>query len=171
MFTSTYLDIPSWARCEILRCTCILAQGHMRSDVSLPHLFRIFPLPTLVCFTALCSSANRSTLFVPQDLRICCPLCLEWTWTHTLYWFIFHAQLLLLLFVVQLLSHVRLFGTSWTAAHQTPLSFTISTVCSNSCLLSQWCYLMMEKYTHTHVHPQYHKFIFISWTSGLFTWL
>ena len=28
--------------------------------------------------------------------------------------------------VVQLLSHVPLFATPWTAAHQTPLSFTIS---------------------------------------------
>ena len=29
-------------------------------------------------------------------------------------------------FVVQLLSHVRLFATPWTAVHQAPLSFTIS---------------------------------------------
>ena len=28
--------------------------------------------------------------------------------------------------VVQLLSHVRLFATPWTAGHQAPLSFTIS---------------------------------------------
>ena len=28
--------------------------------------------------------------------------------------------------VVQLLSHVRLFGTPWTVAHQAPLSFTTS---------------------------------------------
>ena len=34
--------------------------------------------------------------------------------------------------VVGLLSHVRLFGTPWTAAHQTPLSFTSPGVCSQS---------------------------------------
>ena len=31
-----------------------------------------------------------------------------------------------MLIVVQLLSHVRLFVTPWTAAHQTSLSFTVS---------------------------------------------
>ena len=41
--------------------------------------------------------------------------------------------------VVQSLSHVQLFATPWTAAHQDSLS-TISGVCSNSCPLSQWCY-------------------------------
>ena len=30
------------------------------------------------------------------------------------------------LFVLQLLSHVQLFATPWTAAHQASLSFTIS---------------------------------------------
>ena len=35
---------------------------------------------------------------------------------------------------VQLLSHVPLFVTPWTAARQT------STACSNSCPLSQWCH-------------------------------
>ena len=33
--------------------------------------------------------------------------------------------------------------TSWTTAHQTPLSSTIW-VCSNSCPLSQWCYLAIS---------------------------
>ena len=41
--------------------------------------------------------------------------------------------------VVQLLSHVRLFASPWTAALQAPLSFTISQS-SNSCTLSQWCH-------------------------------
>ena len=40
--------------------------------------------------------------------------------------------------VVQALSHVRLFGTPWTAAHQASLSFTNSGASSNSCPLSQW---------------------------------
>ena len=42
--------------------------------------------------------------------------------------------------VVQSLSCVRFRVTSWTAAHQAPLSFTISRVCSDLCLLSWWCY-------------------------------
>ena len=40
--------------------------------------------------------------------------------------------------IVQSLSCVQLFATSWTAARQAPLSFTISGVCSNSCSLSWW---------------------------------
>ena len=42
--------------------------------------------------------------------------------------------------VVQLLSHVRLFVTPWTAAHQTSLSSTVPRSCSNSCPLSWWCH-------------------------------
>ena len=41
--------------------------------------------------------------------------------------------------VVQVLSHAQLFATPWTAAHQTPLPFTISRIYSNSCSLSHWC--------------------------------
>ena len=39
--------------------------------------------------------------------------------------------------VAQLLSHVQEFVTPWNAAHQAPLSSTISWRCP----LSQWCYL------------------------------
>ena len=46
--------------------------------------------------------------------------------------------------IVQLLSHVLLFTTPWTAAHQASLSLTISRVCSNSCPPSQWCYLIIS---------------------------
>ena len=42
--------------------------------------------------------------------------------------------------VVWSLSHFWLSSTPWTAAHQAPLSFTNTPVCSNSCPLSQWCY-------------------------------
>ena len=42
--------------------------------------------------------------------------------------------------VVQLLSHVLLFTTPWTAAHQASLSLTISQVCPNSSALSWWRY-------------------------------
>ena len=41
-------------------------------------------------------------------------------------------------FVVQLLIHVQLFVTPWTAAHQASLSFTISW--SSSCQSSRWCH-------------------------------
>ena len=43
---------------------------------------------------------------------------------------------ILLSAVVQSLTHVRLFATPRMAACQTPLSFTISRPCSNSCPLS-----------------------------------
>ena len=42
-------------------------------------------------------------------------------------------------------SHVWPFVTSWTAAHQASLSPSLSPrVCSNSCPLSQWCYLTIS---------------------------
>ena len=44
------------------------------------------------------------------------------------------------LVVIQSLSHVWLFATLWTVVCQAPLSFTISQIYSNVCLLSQWCY-------------------------------
>ena len=44
----------------------------------------------------------------------------------------------LFLCVVQLLSHVQLFSTPWTAAHQLPCLSLSPRACSNSCPLSQW---------------------------------
>ena len=41
---------------------------------------------------------------------------------------------------VQLLSHVWLFATPWTAAYQASLSITYSQSCSNSCPLRRWCH-------------------------------
>ena len=41
---------------------------------------------------------------------------------------------------VQLLSHVQLFATPWTAARQASLSITNSGTCSNSCPSSQGCH-------------------------------
>ena len=46
--------------------------------------------------------------------------------------------------IVQSLSHVQLFVTSWAVGHQTPLSSKISQVCSNSCPLGQRCYLIIS---------------------------
>ena len=46
--------------------------------------------------------------------------------------------------VVQLLSHVQLFATPWTATHQASLSFTSPGACSNSCPWSQWGYLTIS---------------------------
>ena len=42
--------------------------------------------------------------------------------------------------VIQLLSHLWLFVTPWTAAHQLPCPTLSPGICSNSCPLSQWCY-------------------------------
>ena len=46
--------------------------------------------------------------------------------------------------VVQLLTHVSLFRTPRTVAHQAPLPSTTPRVCSNSGPLSQWCYLTIS---------------------------
>ena len=43
--------------------------------------------------------------------------------------------------IVQSLSHVWLFATPWTAAHQAAPSSLSPGLCSNSSPLSQWCYL------------------------------
>ena len=43
--------------------------------------------------------------------------------------------------VVQPLSHVQLFATPWTMAPQASLSSSAPEVCSDSCPLSQWCYI------------------------------
>ena len=52
----------------------------------------------------------------------------------------FPERALPLVVFVQLLSHVPLFATPWTAACQVPLSFKLSAgVCSHSCPLSQSC--------------------------------
>ena len=52
---------------------------------------------------------------------------------------LFHGRLFRSL-SVQLLSHVRLFSTPWTAACQASLSITALGVYPNSCPLSQWCH-------------------------------
>ena len=48
-------------------------------------------------------------------------------------------MIFLIIVVVQPWSHVWLFATPWTAAHQISLSFTISQSCPSSCWLHQWC--------------------------------
>ena len=45
---------------------------------------------------------------------------------------------------VQLLSHVQLFATAWTAAHQTSLSITNSWSFLKSCPSSWWCHLTVS---------------------------
>ena len=45
-----------------------------------------------------------------------------------------------LILVVQSLSRVQLLATPWTAACQSPLPFSVSRACSNSCPLSGWCH-------------------------------
>ena len=48
-----------------------------------------------------------------------------------------HAKLS---FLVQLLSHVQLFGTPWTAACEASLSIITPKACSSSCPSSWWCH-------------------------------
>ena len=43
-----------------------------------------------------------------------------------------------------MLSHVWLFVTPWTVAHQAPLSFTVSQSLLNPCPLRWWCYLTVS---------------------------
>ena len=54
----------------------------------------------------------------------------------------FHVFLIITILqvVVQSLSHVWLFVTPWTAAHQAPLSITNSQSLLNSCPSSRWCH-------------------------------
>ena len=42
--------------------------------------------------------------------------------------------------LVQSLSHVQHFVTPWTAAHRLPCPSPSPGVCSNSCILNQWCH-------------------------------
>ena len=46
-----------------------------------------------------------------------------------------------------MLGHVQLFATPWTEAHQAPLSSTLP-VCSSSCPLCQWCYLIISSFAN-----------------------
>ena len=59
-------------------------------------------------------------------------------WNASLY--ILVTFLLGFFVVIQSLSHVWLFATPWTAAHQASLSFRAPGACSNSCPLSWWCH-------------------------------
>ena len=51
-----------------------------------------------------------------------------------------HGHCLDVFVVVQSLTLVWLFVTTWTAARQASPSFTISGACSNLCPLNQWCH-------------------------------
>ena len=53
---------------------------------------------------------------------------------HNIWCFFYYVYLLLLF------SHVQLFATPWTAAHQASLSFTIYLSLLKLCPLSQWCH-------------------------------
>ena len=72
----------------------------------------------------------------------CFVLCKEDERAHKVSWCrIFHqSQYVGPFSSVQLLSHVRLFATPWTAAHQASLSITNSWSPPKSCPLSQWCH-------------------------------
>ena len=54
------------------------------------------------------------------------------------------TMLLSCIIVVQSLSNVWLFATPWTSACQASLPSLSPGVCSDSCPLSQWCYLIIS---------------------------
>ena len=64
---------------------------------------------------------------------------------------------------VQLLSHVSLFATPWTAAHQASLSITNSGAYSNSCPLS-WCDAIQPSHPLSSPSPA----LYLSQHQGLF---
>ena len=53
---------------------------------------------------------------------------------------VYVLSILVIIVVVQTLSHVRLFATPWTAPCQAPCLSPSPGVCSNLCSLSQWCH-------------------------------
>ena len=55
-------------------------------------------------------------------------------------WVVIKKKKKIVVVVVQLLSHVRLFATPWTAVDHASLFFTISWGFFNSCPLSPWCH-------------------------------
>ena len=55
-----------------------------------------------------------------------------------------HLPLIFSNSLVQLLSCVQLFATSWTAAHQASLSINNSQSLLNSCPLSRWCHITIS---------------------------
>ena len=58
------------------------------------------------------------------------------------------------LVVVQSLSHVQLFATPWTAAHQAPCPSSSPRACSNSCPLSRWCHPTISSSVAFFSYPQ-----------------
>ena len=68
-------------------------------------------------------------ILVPTQIQHSQRLLLQWS----------HVNSYLLL-VVQSLSHIRLFGTPWTAATRPPCPSLSLRVCTSPCLLSQWCH-------------------------------
>ena len=64
------------------------------------------------------------------------------------------AMLLSCIIVVQSLSNVWLFATPWTSACQASLPSLSPGVCSDSCPLSQWCYLIISSSAASSSCPQ-----------------
>ena len=64
------------------------------------------------------------------------------------------TMLLSCIIVVQSLSNVWLFATPWTSACQASLPSLSPGVCSDSCPLSQWCYLIISSSAASSSCPQ-----------------
>ena len=79
--------------------------------------------------------------YLNENFNICCRM-------QSICWVAFCTRLITFfsccVAVAQSLSCVWLFATPWTATLQAPLSSTICWSCSDSCPLSQWCYLTIS---------------------------
>ena len=143
------LCLRVFSGCWILLCTCQQQAECVGEDVHIsdscpqkiasgkqditPHLYGPSGGRTLRCALSSCPQlTSREWLWLTVE---------SLTWSHTPFWLLpspspplFYCCFLeiptrwivVLVVVVQLLSHVWLFVTPWTAAHQAPLSSTVS---------------------------------------------
>ena len=111
-----------------------LIRGACSSDISVPTLWGEIRPPEVMLF----QHKPLSCLFgiIWPEIYFFMPSYWELVGTVSIKW--------AMRIVVQLLRHVQLFATPQTAAHQAPLSSTISQCLLNSCPLSQWSYLTIS---------------------------
>ena len=100
-------------------------------------LYILDPLSDIILWKAVWTFLKKLKIELPYDPAI--PLLSICTKRmKTLIWKYIYTPMFIS--IVQPLSHVWLFVTTWTAAHQVSLSITNSQRCSNSCPSSRWCH-------------------------------
>ena len=108
--------------CCSMSCSncCFLTNIYISKEVWYSHLFKNFPQFLVIHTKALVQSMKQKQMYFWNSLVS--PVCRSgsnsqnWTWNNNSVQFS----------SVQSLSHIRLFATPWTGAHQVPLSSTIS---------------------------------------------